>query len=230
MKRSILALTVLLLFPLSAAAQEQAEGAASTQGNSAPVLMETPHKLETQKYSPDYCEFTANFPEEPIVNNYCEKQDDPSTCYNLISYTKVLDMASTINIEIICNPATPEMYAEFTPEVMESTVTEMTKGKVIEQLNINTREAEGYRQTGLIGKGKKGLDDSIYLSQLWLSESSIMSVEAEMSGAQSNEADKLFASILQSIGYTKEIDPTPAEQKGNPKADKEAQKEESKAP
>ncbi|MGH1455165.1 MAG: hypothetical protein ACRBDI_00115 [Alphaproteobacteria bacterium] len=209
MIRAALFTTLLLLLPVSAMAQEATP--AQTPSATAPILMETPHKLETTKYSPDYCEFTANFPEEPIVNNYCEVEGDPSTCYNLISYTKVFDMTSSINIEIICNPATPQMYAEFTPEVMESTVSEMTKEKLIEQFNINTREAKGYRQTGLIGKGKKGLDDSIYLSQLWISESSIMSVEAEMSGAQSVEADKLFADILHSIGYTKEIE-TPTEE------------------
>ncbi len=195
----------LLILPVAAIAQENA---APPQ----PVLMETPYKLENKKYSPDYCEFTANFPEEPIVNNYCEKQDDPSTCYNLISYTKVLDMASTINIEIICNPASAEMYAEFVPQVMEETVREMTKKSAVETYDIKTREEEGYRQTGLIGKGSKGLDDTIFLSQLWISEKSIMSVEAEMSGAQSAEADQLFADILRSIGYTKEIEaPAPSE-------------------
>jgi hypothetical protein len=194
-------LTLLLLIPVSAMAQD-----ASENSPSAPVLMQTPHKLESKKYSPDYCEFTANFPEEPIVNNYCEKEDDPTTCYNLISYTKVLELASTINVEIICNPATPEMFAEFTPAVMEDTVNEMTKKNTVEIYDINTREEEGYRQTGLIGKGRKGLDDTIFLSQLWISEKSIMSVEAEMSGVQTDEADHLFADILKSIGYKKEIE------------------------
>ena len=197
-------LTLLLLIPVSAMAQDASENSPSAP--SAPVLMQTPHKLESKKYSPDYCEFTANFPEEPIVNNYCEKEDDPTTCYNLISYTKVLELASTINVEIICNPATPEMFAEFTPAVMEDTVNEMTKKNTVEIYDINTREEEGYRQTGLIGKGRKGLDDTIFLSQLWISEKSIMSVEAEMSGVQTDEADHLFADILKSIGYKKEIE------------------------
>jgi hypothetical protein len=197
-------LTLLLLIPVSAMAQDALEKSSSAP--SEPVLMQTPHKLESKKYSPDYCEFTANFPEEPIVNNYCEKEDDPTTCYNLISYTKVLELASTINVEIICNPATPEMFAEFTPTVMEDTVNEMTKKNTVEIYDINTREEEGYRQTGLIGKGRKGLDDTIFLSQLWISEKSIMSVEAEMRGVQTDEADHLFADILKSIGYKKEIE------------------------
>lgn len=195
----ILMLLVMFILPASAQAQNEPETTPK------PVLVETPYKLDTKKYSPDYCEFTANFPEEPLVSNYCEKEDDPSTCYNLISYTKVLDMASTINVEIICNPATPEMFAEFTPKVMEETVSEMTKESTVEKYNINTRETDGYRQTGLIGKGRKGLDDTIYLAQLWISEQSIMSVEAEMSGAQTEQADKLFADILRSIGYAKDI-------------------------
>lgn len=199
MIKIILTITLLLL-PFSAMAQENTQTPPP-----APVIMETPHKLGSTKYSPDYCEFTADFPEEPIVNNYCEDPEDESTCYNLISYTKVLEMASTVNIEIICNPSTPEMYAEFIPEVMKETVNAMTKDSVIEKYNVKTRQADTYRQTGLIGKGKKGLNETIYLAQLWVSEKSIMSVKAEMSGAQTKEADALFADILQTIGYAKEI-------------------------
>lgn len=204
-RAAILSLS-LLFIPFTVMAQEAAAPQVGMADPRPPKLVATPHKLDSKKYSPDYCEFTANFPEEPLVNNFCEKEDDPSTCYNLISYTKVLEMASTINVEIICNPATPEMFAEFTPQIMEDTVRKMTEGNILETLNINTREEEGYRQTGLIGRGRKGLDDTIYLSQLWVSEQSIMSVEAEMSGVQTEEADKLFADILRSIGYEKEIE------------------------
>lgn len=210
-KATLIALSLFLL-PGFVMAQEEKPNV--------PVLMKTPHKLESQKYSPDYCEFTANFPEKPLVSNYCEQEDDPSTCYNLISYTKVIEMASTINIEIICNPATPEMFAEFTPAIMEETVKEISEKNAIETYNISTREEEGYRQTGLIGKGRKGLDDTIYLSQLWISEQSVMSVEAEMSGAQTDEVDQLFANILKSIGYTKEIEKTEETPKDKTKAPK----------
>ncbi len=161
-------------------------------------------KLDTPKYEPDYCQFTAKFPDEPYITQRCDG-NDKSTCYNLVSYTKTFDMRSSIRVEIICNPSTAEMYREFTPKVMESTVRAMTKGLVIEAYEVNSRQEDEYRQAGLLGKGRKGLDDTIYIAQLWIANKSIMSVEAELIGEQSEASDKVFAEILRNIGFTKRL-------------------------
>ncbi len=175
-------------------------------------------KLDTPQYSPDYCEFTATFPEEPYITSRCENPDDPNTCFNLISYTKVFEPSASLRVEIICNPSTPAMYEQFQPETMEKTVTAMTQGSVIEAFELSTRQDDEYRQTGLVGKGRKGLDDTIYLAQLWIGQSSIMSVEAELSGIQMDESDKMFADILGSIGYTKQIEAEKNKQDATPEA------------
>ncbi len=162
-------------------------------------------KLKTPKYEPDYCQFSAKFPNEPYITKRCDG-DDKSTCYDLISYTKVFDDVQTsVRVEIICNPSTPAMYKEFDEKVMKSTVHAMTKGSVIEAYEVNSRQEENYRQAGLLGKGKKGLEDTIYIAQLWIADKSIMSVEAELIGKQSEESDKVFADILRNIGFTKDI-------------------------
>ncbi len=171
---------------------------------SSAFAQETKTKLDTPEYSPDFCEFTATFPEEPYKTHKCEG-DDKSTCYDLISFTKVFDLSATLSVEIICNPSTTAMYKEFTPEVMETTVRAMTKDSVLEAYEVRSRQDEQYRQAGLLGRGKKGLDETIYIAQLWIAQGSIMSVEAEISGDQIPEADKMFADILSSIGYTADI-------------------------
>lgn len=162
-------------------------------------------KLESKEYSPDYCQFTANFPEEPYKTHRCEK-NDKNSCYDLISYTKVFDLSTSIRVEIICNPSTPEMYKEFSEEVMKTTVKAMTKSTVIEAFEVNSHQEEEYRQAGLLGKGRQGLNETIYIAQLWVSDQSIMSVEAELIGEQSEESDVAFADILRNIGYVKEIE------------------------
>jgi len=167
------------------------------------LAQEKQSQMDVKVYSPEYCQFSAIFPEEPFLSERCEDPKKNENCYDLVSYTKVFDMASTIRVEIICNPATAEMYQYFNPKVMETTVRAMTKGTVIEAYEVNSRQEENYRQTSLLGKGKKGLDDSIYIAQLWAGETSIMSVEAEMSGAQNADADKVFAEILSNIGFFK---------------------------
>lgn len=153
------------------------------------------------EYSPDYCDFTASYPEQPLMNKHCEDPTKPETCFALSSYTRVFELSSTVRVDVICNPATPAMFEHFTPEVMEKTVRAMTKDSIIEEYKVSGNEKEGYRQTGLVAQGRKGLDKTLYIAQLWVSDSSIMSVEAELSGEQRPEADQLFAKILGNIGY-----------------------------
>ncbi len=162
-------------------------------------------KYDSKNYSPDYCQFTATFPEEPYITEHCEGESK-DTCYKLVSYTKVFDVKSTVRVEIICNPSTPAMYKEFTPKIMEKTVRAMTKGTIIEAYEVSSRQEDEYRQTGLLGKARKGLGETIYIAQLWVAQNSIMSVEAELMGEQSDDADKLFADILRTIHFSKKED------------------------
>ncbi|MGH1377657.1 MAG: hypothetical protein ACRBB3_02435 [Alphaproteobacteria bacterium] len=189
----------LLALIFSAPSMAQDEANTSTTQTNAQV------KLETPKYSPNYCQFTANFPDEPYKTQRCEG-DTMDTCFDLISYTKVFDLSTSITVEIICNPSTPKMYEEFTPQVMEKTVRAMTEDSVIEAYEIKGTQEKEYRQTGLLGRGRKGVSDTIYIAQLWIADNSIMSVEAELIGEQSDESDAVFAQILRGIGYTKDIE------------------------
>lgn len=157
-------------------------------------------RLSKLTYSPDYCEFIASFPDEPLKGRRCET-DSEDSCYDLVSYTKVFDLSSTVRVEVICNPSDEETYKGLTEEAMKKTVRAMTKGSVIEAYEVQTRQAENYRQAGLVGKGRSGMDDTIYISQLWAGKKSLMAVEAELIGQPREDADRLFAGILKNIGY-----------------------------
>ena len=208
MKTKLLLIAALSLLILPAHAQEDKKAeeapapAAKEKTTLKQLVLEFPIAF---RYQPEYCDFTAAFPEEPIVSQQCEKEGDESTCYELVSYTKVFEMSSTVSVNIVCNPVTPEMYEYFSTEVMENTVREMTKESVVETFNVSSSEKENYRLTGLVGQGKKGLHDTLFIAQLWLSENSIMSVEAEISGQKHSAADELFAGILNHVGYAKEV-------------------------
>lgn len=197
-----LLIAVFLLLPIPVHAQESSEAPAKPTTTIQDVSLEFPIAF---RYHPEYCDFTAAFPEKPLISERCEKEEDSSTCYKLVSFTKVFEMASTVTVNVICNPVSAEMFEYFTTEVMEDTVRKMTKEAVVETYNVSNSQKEGYRLTGLVGQGRKGLHDTLFIAQLWMSEKSIMSVEAEISGQTLPEADKLFASILNHIGYAKEI-------------------------
>lgn len=201
MMKLLRVLFLTLMFSAPVMAQEAEKQTPATPETTAQTQLDTP------KYSPNYCQFTANFPEEPYITRKCDGETK-DTCFDLISYTKVFDLSTTINVEIICNPSTPEMYEEFTPQVMEDTVRAMTKDTVIEAYEIKGIQEKYYRQTGLLGRGRKGLNDSIYIAQLWIADHSIMSVEAELIGEQSSQSDQHFAQILRGIGYTQDIEKT----------------------
>ncbi len=195
--RLLALLTLFITFPAFAQDQAVAE--------SEPAKKKQAQQLDTPNYSPDYCQFTVTFPSEPYLTQKCENPNDQSTCFNLISFTQVFDLDTTVRFEIICNPATAEMYGQFTEEVMENTVKAMTKETVIETYNISSQQQDGYRHTGLVGLARKGLDESLLITQLWVADKSIMSVEAEISGEQREDADQLFANVLNTIGFEKDI-------------------------
>ncbi len=182
-------------------------------------------KLDNKIYKPDYCDFFAEFPTEPLKGRRCETDDD-SKCYDLVSFTKVFGLSSTVRFDIICNPADEQLFAEYTPEVMKKTVIEMTKGNVLESYEPQVQEEKNYRLAGIIGRGRAGMGDTIFVAQLWVGKKSIMAVEAEMMGEQTPEADDLFASILKTIGY----DESPEEKAEREKAEKEeAEKQKAEA-
>lgn len=192
---SALVLTLMLFFSAPVGAQEQ-----NAQQNQAFVPKDFPFG-----YSPEYCDFFAAFPEDPLVLSQCEDENDATTCFDLISYTKVFGLSSTVKAQLICNPATTEMYDHFTTEVMEGTVRTMTKDKVVKEINVESREEKEYRQSGMVAQGRQGLNDTLYIAQLWVAQNSIMSVELELMGEQTAAADQLFANLLRNIGHIKEI-------------------------
>lgn len=173
------------------------------------ALITTPSLAQEENSTVDpYCQFTISFPEAPEIRRICEG-DDMSMCYDRISYIKVFDMSSTVRVEIVCNPSTEKLYNHLTKEEMQKTVREMSKDVVLESFRITSREEEEYRQAALVGKGQAGMEESLLLAQLWSGKTSLMSVEAELSGPQLPEADELFAGILKSINYIGDLEESP---------------------
>lgn len=157
-------------------------------------------KKEPVIYSPEHCEFSVTFPSEPHQENRCE-DESREKCYNLVSYTQVFDMAATVGVHVICNPATEDLYNNYSGAVMEATVRAMTEKSVVKTFDTSFREEDGYKQAGLVGEGKTGMIPTVYIAQLWIGKKSVMSVEAEMTGEAYEEADKLFSTILKSVHY-----------------------------
>jgi hypothetical protein len=152
-------------------------------------------------YSPEFCEFTTVFPGEPYNSRKCDG-DDPSKCYDQITYTQVYELSSTVNFRVLCSPISEDVIKNYSGEIMEATLKAMTEGTVVKTFDTSFRETEDYKQAGLVGEGLTGKLPTIYIAQLWIGKQSALSVEAELIGAQNPAADQLFSDVLKSISHT----------------------------
>lgn len=186
-------LLVLLLIPSLSFAQNEEN-----------TVLDTKEPL-SKTYAPDFCEFSVTFPSEPYKSRKCEDKGAKSGCYDLVSYTQVYDMASTVNFRIICNPIGDEVLKAYSPEVMQATLRAMTKNSVVQEFNTSFREEDHYKQAGLVGEGLTGRTPTIYIAQLWIGEKSALSVEAELIGEPMEGADSLFRDVLASVGHKDDV-------------------------
>lgn len=151
-------------------------------------------------YQPEFCEFPVTFPEKPYAVRRCD-DGGKEKCYDLVSYTKVYDMQSTVNFRVICNPIGKDIKDNYTGEVMQATLKAMTGRSVVEAFNTSFREEKEYKQAGLVGEGRSGKLSTVYIAQLWIGGTSALSVEAELIGDAHEDADTLLKDVLKSISY-----------------------------
>jgi len=170
-------LFIALLFPSLAIAQEQA----------------------SSTYSPEFCEFSIEFPSEPYTSRRCEDAAE-KRCYDQVSYTQVFEnLSSTVNFRVICNAIDENVIESYSGEVMEATLRAMTKRSVVNTYDTSFREEERYKQAGLVGEGKVGKLSTLYIAQLWIGERSAFTVEAELIGEAAPAPDELFRDVLRSV-------------------------------
>lgn len=178
-----LGLSVLLAMPSSSRADEQKSAAAP------------------YTYGPDDCDFSITFPGEPYKEKRCD-EDAKGECYNLITYTQVFNLDSSVSIKVICNPLEKELYDKIYDEkFMKSSLALTVKDRNITEVQTMFNDRGGYKQAGLLGQTVVGRTSGIFISQLWASPTSVFFVEAEMVGEQMDAADKLFADILRSVTF-----------------------------
>ena len=167
------------------------------------LLMSLPAHAEDKTpvtYSPAPCDFSVTFPSSPYTARKCD-DEDKTKCYDMTSYTKVYDMASTVNFRVICNKIDESVYKHYSAEVMEATLRAMTNRTVVQTFDTTYRTEDNYKQAALIGEGQSGMLSTIYIAQLWIGHGSALSVEAEMIGEAHDDADKLLSDVLKSVHY-----------------------------
>ncbi|HRC26034.1 MAG TPA: hypothetical protein PKX87_01220 [Alphaproteobacteria bacterium] len=144
------------------------------------------------------CDFTVAFPEKPYVTRRC-KGASGGECYDILTYTRVFELSNAVTVKATCNPVAPDMAGRLTEAVMRTTLESMVARKSVGQYDLKFSERDGVRSATLFGEGVKGMTPTLYVAQLWLGASSLLTVEAELTGDANPQADSLFGDVLKSI-------------------------------
>lgn len=151
-----------------------------------------------------HCAFTATFPEQPYTTKRCTqpKAQDLSggrECYDVATYTQVYDMTTTVSISMSCNQSSKHAYEQYDEGVMRAVLEGMAGRNALNDTSIGYKDLGDVHMAALSGTGQTGRQHQIYIAQLWVSEGSILSVEAQLIGEGRPDADKTFTEILRSI-------------------------------
>lgn len=186
-----------------------------------PLLMSSPALAEPFTYAPEGCEFKVTFPEKPYITQKCSSGDEKK-CEEVVSYTKVINIDSSVNFRVICSKATAQQIEDYTDEDMRGTVEQMATEASLEPNEAEVVAKDDFKSATIVTIGDRGDREVFYTAQLWVGKKSIMSLEGDMSGPQSEDSDKVFTEVLKNTG------PIELPMSKPPKAEPSEKKEEKK--
>lgn len=166
-----------------------------------PLHVMAQEESENYLYSPVGCDFAADFPFEPYIVQRCPS-DAREACYDVAQYTHRVNFDQTINVEMSCNLMNTELYETYTQESLEEVLLNLIRDANLPEtppIQYQTEEENNLKIIGTSGLKTAGYSTKIFVSQIWLTPTSMMTVEGEMSIDAGDEGDKEFANILRSI-------------------------------
>ena len=186
------------------------------------LVFAAPAQAEPTVYAPEGCEFQMTFPEAPYTSRRC-RPNDPSQCDVITSYTKVFGVSHTMNFYVSCKPTERDVFNDYDREILRTTLIGMAGKSNLETFETSFDDDENVRRGSLLGAGEShnGKNTLLYMGQIWVGHGSVMTVEGELIGDQTDDTDKQFADIMRTLTTKK---PTP-ESPEDDESDEEAAKE-----
>ncbi len=186
-------------------------------------LPEKPAWLESgYTYSPEGCDFTVSFPQEPYTTKRCDPVEPGKNCTDMTTFTKVFGVDATLLFSVSCNKADGNMYDRYDDNVMRTTLLGMARPVNLGSSETGFAKMDKAKMAVLLGTGKadNGEDDLMYTAQLWIGHNSVFTLEGELRGKYVPDADLLFAEILKTARVR--------DMKAEPKDEKKDEKKEDK--
>lgn len=177
-------------------------------------VLASPALAEPFTYAPETCEFQIAFPEKPYIEQRCTT-GDTKTCSEVLTYTKVINAETSVNVRVTCKKEDEKELAKYTPEIMKETIKHMTSQAKMDVETISTAEVQGYKSATAVNLGERAGREIMYTAQVWIGKTSLFSLEADTTGPQDQKADEIFTEILKSM-KPKNLKVDPAEQSAKP--------------
>lgn len=161
-------------------------------------------------YAPEGCEFTMTFPTEPYNGRLCAP-DNPKNCMPQTTYTKVYGLDATVNFNVTCNPVSADIFGRYNQDVMQITLAAMANKNRLDSYETGFQQVGDHaKQAVILGTGRTGDSEKLFMAQIWVGRHSLMTVEGEVVGPSHEEAEGLMADILSSIRPAGEASPSPS--------------------
>lgn len=154
----------------------------------------------TYTYDEEFCGFMVNFPSEPSIRDI-DIPDAPDMHAQSLSYVHIFDIDKSIRIRANCKAITKDLRKFISQKSLEQELAAVERDqglmnpvknhKVIieKRLRIASLSAEKEGQNG----------DGLLIYQIWVSDGSIFTFEAELTGPSHPDSDKMLVAILQSL-------------------------------
>jgi|GEM_PF-2725210 len=150
--------------------------------------------------APD-CEFTLDFPTKPATS-------DGATIY-----AKRYNDGSLLNVRVHCNRLDKGTAHNYTADIMKSLLASRAHANNINNFQTDSQDIQTTRQAVLLAQTAEGP----YMSQMWAGESSLFTLESNVTGPVPSDAQEALLFIVQSV---RPVDKnTAAEQQEEPAKD-----------
>jgi hypothetical protein len=188
------------------------------------LFMAQKARAEVGIYNPPNCEFQVDLPSQPYTVTKCNP-DNPKDCHDVTTFTKVFDMAASVDFTLTCNPAEKNMYEKYSAPIMLKTLEAMVDHDSVDSYEKDVAVTDAVKRAVIIGSGTSGKQKKIYTVQLWIGHKSVFTIEGSLVGDYVPEADTMFADIVKSIKTVDQVkkDTVKVDEKNDKKEDKKAE-------
>lgn len=184
--KPLLTCVFLSAFCASAHAQDK------EQSHMLPVLEHT--------YSNDFCDFEVSFP-DPITVNDITIPDAPDIKTESLSFVKTFGIDRSVRVRGNCKAITKDIRKFISQTSLDQELSAVERDQRLVNVTKNHRviPEKRLRIASLSAERSQRDINEVFIYQIWVSDRSIFTFEAELTGPADPESDKLLVAILQSF-------------------------------